>query len=234
MEFKNLLIMYSGIRSNLNYAKNGGKELFFFIYDAYNKIHNNYVYNDEFVEPIERYRTGDFDLPEAISAIDKTVFNFIAEKEIKDWKYISTYLGGYCIFNVFNYFHERISDEDYWYMVSRCYTSTSFSSMDYEFIYKFLNSKRKKREYMMIEDERLFLKNLPEQVEVYRGCSKNEIKSKKFRFSWTLSEEVAKYFAFKYKNYNKDNDVIKKVVSKSKIIAYLNEREEQEVIILDI
>lgn len=69
------------------------------------------------------------------------------------------------------------------------------------------------------------LKDLPDQVVVYRGISN---KSKKDTgISWTLSKKVAEKFANRWGG---NGRVISKTVSKSDLKAYFNDRNEQEVI----
>lgn len=84
---------------------------------------------------------------------------------------------------------------------------------------------KKNREYFMSEEDREIFKNLPETLTVYRGYVRN-----KSGFSYTLDEDKAKWFA---KRFGKNGKVVKRIVNKDEIFAYKNDRNEQEVIILN-
>lgn len=135
-------------------------------------------------------------------------------------------------------FHQNImSDEVYWKTIGHCYTSSSLGHSNKSVISKYLNGKRANRHFLMEESERTFLNNLPEQITIYRGCSKKEIISKKLRCSWTLDKKVAKSFAFEKNHLNplekknkSDFDVIEKTINKSEVIAYFNGRQESEIL----
>jgi hypothetical protein len=103
----------------------------------------------------------------------------------------------------------------------------------------YIESSRADRHYLMNENERRFINDLLEQVIIYRGCSKKEIKSNKLRCSWTLEREVAEFSAYKYttdideKIKVKDRliyDVIERVINKDEIVAYFGDRDESEIL----
>jgi hypothetical protein len=78
---------------------------------------------------------------------------------------------------------------------------------------------------MMTAEELAFYDALPKQVTVYRGhhgVNKNGL-------SYTLDLKKAEWFA---KRYGKDGMVRRRKVAKSKILAYLDGRNESEVIVL--
>jgi hypothetical protein len=127
----------------------------------------------------------------------------------------------------------------YWKMVGECYTCSSFAHTDETTILKYLNDTRPEKEHLMDEEERIFFNNLPDEVTIYRGCTKKEIKSGKFRISWTLNKKIAEFFAFEYINLSheisldKDKslyDVVEKTVSKKDLLCYFGGREEAEVL----
>ena len=74
----------------------------------------------------------------------------------------------------------------------------------------------------------------PEIESIYRGMTTEELESGDFSVSWTLSKECAEFFAFKYgRNFSTENKpkvVHQLEVKKVEILAYFNERNEQEVI----
>jgi len=86
----------------------------------------------------------------------------------------------------------------------------------------------------MTKQELKIYNSLPENITIYRGMTTEELKSGDFGISWTLSRERAEFFAFKYgRNFSTENKpkvVHQLEVTKVEILAYFNERNEQEVI----
>lgn len=75
------------------------------------------------------------------------------------------------------------------------------------------------KDYFMGEENEALLKQLPDELTVYRGYSNCPNGC-----SWSLLKEVAEGFG---------DEVRSMKVSKDKVFAYLNDRDEQEVIILE-
>lgn len=68
--------------------------------------------------------------------------------------------------------------------------------------------------------------NLPNEIEIYRGSQLNEPVD---GFCWSLSRDVADWFAHRYDN---SNPVVHKAnIKKSDVFAYTNAVDEQEVIV---
>lgn len=88
-----------------------------------------------------------------------------------------------------------------------------------------LESDRPNRRYFMPVSDQRALKLLPQTVTAYRGCTKENENG----LSYSLSEEKAKWFANRF---NKGGHVIKRVIRKSDIFAYLRGRNEDEIITL--
>ncbi len=132
----------------------------------------------------------------------------------------------------------KMSDEVYWKTIAHCYVISNLGHSENDIITYYLNTPRPNRYFLMDEDERKFLADLPDEITIYRGCSKKEIKSKKLRFSWTLDKKVAEFFAYEHinglsKSFEKvksDFDVIEKTINKSEVIAYFNSRNESEIL----
>ncbi len=97
-------------------------------------------------------------------------------------------------------------------------------------------------DFMMSNDELKVFNDLPNKFKVYRGITESD---EDFAYdeglSWTLSEEKADWFAKRFKHNEKPRvlelEVYKdvsyptKVGDKPKAVAYLNGREEQEIIV---
>lgn len=128
----------------------------------------------------------------------------------------------------------KMTDQEYWQKLSETYVSKEFVNIPTDIIHKLFTYPKDHRESMMDESEYKVFEELPEVVTVYRAMSKKEYNSASYRISWTLSEEVAENFVERQKIYFGVGDSLVKTmeVDKGKIIAYLNGRNEEEVIIL--
>jgi hypothetical protein len=129
----------------------------------------------------------------------------------------------------------NMTHEVYWKTIGHCYTSSNLAHSKKGVILHYLNSDRPNKHFLMNENERRFLNDLPEQVTIYRGCSQAEIKSNKLRFSWTLDRKIAQFFANEYRNGVNDKktskyEVIERAINKNEIIAYFGDREESEIL----
>lgn len=166
----------------------------------------------------------------------------ISQKETIDWDGMfasnAENLG-----EVLQTHYHTMPDKIFWKMVANCYVSSSFAHTDNALILRYLNDTRPEKEYLMEEEERQFFNNLPDEVIIYRGCTKKEIKSGKFRMSWTLDRKVAEFFAFEYINLNHEKslqkdkslyDIIEKSVNKKDLLCYFGRRNEAEVLYMPI
>lgn len=129
--------------------------------------------------------------------------------------------------NAFREVESKLSDREYWETLSWLWSDSENIWQNLGLWKKFLRSSRKEREFFMDEEEREFLAKLPEQVTVYRGYEHGKNLN---GLSYTLDKARAEWFA---KRYTKTNGRVReRVVFKKDIFAYLNGRNEQEVIIL--
>ena len=78
----------------------------------------------------------------------------------------------------------------------------------------------------MTSEELSYLKNLPDNVEIYRGTQSQKAKIR--AFSWTLKKETAEWFANRWKLKGK---LYKAKIPKSAIYFYSNNRKECEVVL---
>ena len=83
------------------------------------------------------------------------------------------------------------------------------------------------QKYLMGQENYEVYENLPDTFVVYHGLQEN---AREDGLSWTLSKDVAEWFAGRFEN---DGEVIEKVVHKTEVIAYFNDRDEEEIV-LDI
>lgn len=81
--------------------------------------------------------------------------------------------------------------------------------------------------YLMGRENYEVYENLPDTFVVYRGLQEN---AQEDGLSWSLSKNVAEWFAGRFEN---DGEIIEKIVHKTEVIAYFNDRDEEEIV-LDI
>lgn len=147
-----------------------------------------------------------------------------------DSELLSTSSGG--LIKLFTKYENTFSDKEYWENLKYVYIMQDYQQIPYELFKSLFNSERSQRECFMDSDERLFLENLPEQINIYRGGAKEEIKSG-YGISWTLNKNIAKKFVDRKKHLAQDEMVILQLeISKSKVVAYFKERNEEEIIYL--
>lgn len=225
------LILYSGERSLYENSHKYGKGYFKMIMKLLSETPEQPSIPTSWKRLHKKYLDGKITELEAINVLDNWLYSTIRKDENFDWDIIDGPLGRNQQAHLIEEFKDSISDEVYWKLVSRCYVNSDFSFESSEYIASLLFVDRPNSELMMNEEEREFFNALPDMVQIYRGCSLKEIESGAFRFSWTLSKKVANFFAFEYnRNLNTNCDVVEKTVPKSQLLAYFNEREEEEIL----
>lgn len=142
--------------------------------------------------------------------------------------------SSYDRFETFLKIKDQLNDKYYWRTLADVYTvSDNLYHLKEEVKEAFLED-RSEREHLMNKKELKIYNSLPEIITIYRGMTTEELESDDFGVSWTLSRERADYFAFTYGR-NFSTEGIPKIVhqlevKKVEILAYFNERNEQEVI----
>ena len=140
------------------------------------------------------------------------------------------------IFEKFLQHAPRWYGKNYWYALGLAYTCADNLYPYRDDVKAAFSAKRKGREALMTEQELEVWQNLPQQVSIYRGMTIEENISGDFGISWSLSIETANFFAFEYTRNIYTRNLPKTVqhleVDKKDIIAFFNERKEEEVIYL--
>ena len=143
--------------------------------------------------------------------------------------------------NTFNRFKtflivaQKLPPQLYWWGL-RCAYELSDNLYKYrEEVKTCFNSDLPNREELMTQKEKETLKSLPAIVTIYRGMTIKEMNTGSYGVSWSLKKDIAKFFTTYFRNCDVKNEpkVIKELtIPKEKIIAYFNERDEEEVIYL--
>lgn len=200
------------------------------------------MFQTEFIEEIFKdFLFNKRKIPTTLTKIRKWRKELIDNQnnETIDWDTIICHTEPNNLQDILIQHQNKMSDEVYWSFIAHCYTMSDLAHTNEFTVNYFLKSNRPNKHFLMTEEERAFLKDLPQKITIYRGCSKKEIKSKKIRYSWTLKKSIAEYFAFEYINYAiekstvKDKskyEVIERTIDKSEIYAYFEGREEEEII----
>ena len=201
----------------------------------------NVMFQTDFLEEVYKdflYNERDIDV--TLKKLEKWHYNFINNnQEVIDWDIIIYSANPNNLQEILVLHSNKMSDEVYWKTIAHCYTSSNLGHSKNNIISYYLDNKRPNRHFLMDEDERKFLAELPDEITIYRGCSKKEINSNKIRYSWTLDKKVAEFFAYEYTNVGltqsigkvkSDFDVIEKTINKSEVIAYFNGRKESEIL----
>ncbi len=117
---------------------------------------------------------------------------------------------------------KNLSDERYWELLRTVWVICG-SVENADLFRKLMQSNRKQKYYFSTPEEAKFLRELPEQVEVFRATNINDN-----GLSWTLSKEYAEWYKTAYQK----DKVISQVINKKQIFAYIERNLESEVIVL--
>ena len=170
-------------------------------------------------------------MEEAETILFENLVKEFREHGFTDWSSIGAYIGDENVYKLFNHLQDDLKDKDYWMVLGNCYVMSSFSNSNYDLIKSFFKSGRSNKSFIMTEEERMELDSLPDEIEIFRGCSKQEIKSGNYRFSWTTKKATAEFFAKRNKAiFGVPNSVVSKTIMKNEAFAYFNRREENEII----
>lgn len=131
----------------------------------------------------------------------------------------------------FTKYCNELTDKEYWKNLSFAYIMQDYNEVPYQIVSELFEANRTNRECLMNDSELEYFKSLPETIKIYRAMTLTEKESLKYRFSWTLNNKVAQKFYERNSILCKDEMTIHEIiVNKKDVIAYLNEREEEEII----
>ena len=127
----------------------------------------------------------------------------------------------------FKYTEKYLSKEDFSRFLGSMWTLVEFPNADptvspAEFVRYFQQADK---EILMEEGDYKRYLSLPDELMVYRGAKpKGEV----LALSWTLSKKKAEWFANRFQS---DGTVYRAKIAKEHVLAYLNCRSEQEVVV---
>ena len=127
---------------------------------------------------------------------------------------------------------DKLSDESYWTLVEAVWIDAESPHINYDIWAELWTSDRPRPDGFA---------RLPVQgdmITVYRGTDEDEL-ANQLGLSWSLSAEVAERFARRWGKWGRKGEdgnsvVIKAHVHRDDVLGYTNNREEQEVITLNV
>jgi hypothetical protein len=228
---RDVITLYSGIRDAVPRTKFKGREYLYGIAQLYVSIDDGVHPCLMFADSVDRFVNQKIGAKKLLLELDDLLLIAIKNFQTYEWDDIMTSLDQTQRFRVFAHFASEMTDKDYWKYLGMCYRGSDLAHLPKDIIEKYLFSERSEREFIMSEKDVIAFENLPSEVTIYRGCSLEEIDSGNYRYSWSLDKSVAEFFAKKYiRNRNVKGGVIELTVPKSKLWAYFNDRNEQEII----
>jgi len=125
---------------------------------------------------------------------------------------------------------EYLSEEDFTELFADAWVDEENPNMDANVSLKTAVSwfKECKKELLMVKEDLEYYNSLPDEVTVYRGVAVGRVPN---GLSWTDKLKTAKWFAHRYDKDEETGYVQKAVVPKSKILAYFNTRNEDELVV---
>lgn len=122
----------------------------------------------------------------------------------------------------------KMDDEYFWRLLADVYSDTENFWQERNYWNLLLTTDRPRREEFMTEEERNKLQTLPDKLTIYRGYNgKGKLRS----WAWTLDRDRAVWFAKRLHHGGKPPRVATGEVAKADVVAYLNGRNEEEIVV---
>jgi hypothetical protein len=112
----------------------------------------------------------------------------------------------------------------YWELLSSIWIDSENIWQNIKDWKQFLSANIPQKEYFMSEEDRATFNALPDKLTIHRGYDKSP-----HGLSYSLSRTTATWFANRF---NRNGKIKTITIDKSKVFAYLNSRNEKEIIIL--
>ena len=117
-------------------------------------------------------------------------------------------------------------DAEYWELLSHIWRDSENIHQNKKLWRMFWNSDRPMKHHAMDEEERAVLNGLPDRLTIYRGQDRSRLSG----MSWTLDRDRAIWFAKRRINRDGTNYLLTATVKKGNVHAYLNDRNEKEIV----
>lgn len=131
-------------------------------------------------------------------------------------------------FDAFDLVRDKLDGPRYWDLLSAIWSnSENLWQIGYKRLKKLLSLHPEHRDHFMDDDEKDFLRSLPDQIRVFRGHQHQNQRG----FSWTLAYTKAVWFGQRYARLSWQGKVSEGIVKKSDIIGLALGRGEMEVVV---
>lgn len=124
---------------------------------------------------------------------------------------------------------KHLTGPEYWALLREIYQDSENLFQWGPVLGRLMRSRKPGREHFMDEEEREFLANLPDTVEIHRGYQEPD--GIRDGWSWTLDKEKAGWFSQRLLHDGDKPVVVSRVIAKSKLFAYLASRGEEEIVV---
>jgi hypothetical protein len=159
-----------------------------------------------------------------------SAYHFVNENSQETFQQLCLSTSKGQLIELFKKHQKSFTDEEYWINLRDAYIRQDFEQLNYKDLKKIFSSKRNFKEKLMDNEEHEFLKSLPEKITIYRGGSIEELNSG-YGLSWTLDKEIAIKFVNIKSAISLDKMVVHElIIPKTKVVAYINSRKEEEII----
>jgi hypothetical protein len=150
----------------------------------------------------------------------------------KEWvSLLDTFEGPYQLL-AFGVVSEEMTDSEYWEILRSAWMSTENPFQYLGLCVRLFSSPRTSKDRLMCESERTTFESLPQEIKIYRGYSPEFQNCR--GISWTLKKEIAKRLGGRRGRYmaGEDAEIREETVKKDEIVAFMNLRDEEEIIYL--
>jgi len=157
--------------------------------------------------------------------------------KLKNYESVLNFLDSHKKFQFFNKYvneiHRNVSDKRYYKLLKDVITSNQTDKNYKEDILSLIRLGNNPR-LMMNKNDAIFFSNLPDKFKIWRGVQIDHHDMKNIQdfngIHWSLSRDKASWCAKRFEN-NKNSVLFEVEINKYDVFAFLNERNEQEIVI---
>lgn len=127
--------------------------------------------------------------------------------------------------------NNKLTNQDFNRVFRQVITDSENIFQFHDIIRNIIDSGRLNRKLMLTNDEKTLLRRLPDEVRVFRGYQSGDDYDNQYGFSWTLSLNIARWFANRYSKPRMASCVVKGIIAKQDILGVFLNRGELEVFV---